>query len=95
MKKGGYVYMLTNWNNKVLYIGVTCDLRKRVYEHKNKLVEGFTSKYNLNKLVYVETFTTIEEAIAAEKKLKGWLRSKKIALISKQNPEFKDLSEDF
>ena len=66
-----YVYMITNKNNKVLYIGVTNDLRRRIYEHKNKLVEGFSSKYNLTKLVYYNETSDIKEAIAFEKKLKG------------------------
>ena len=88
-----YVYMITNKNNKVLYIGVTNDLRRRIYEHKNKLVEGFSSKYNLTKLVYYNETSDIKEAIAFEKKLKGWLRAKKDALINEINPEWGDLSK--
>lgn len=87
-----FVYILTNKTNKVLYTGVTNDLQRRIYEHKQKLVDGFTSKYNLIKLVYVQEFIDIEDAISAEKKIKGWLRQKKINLIKSVNPEWKDLS---
>ena len=66
-----YVYILTNWNNKVMYIGVTNNLQRRLYEHKSKLVEGFTKQYNVNKLVYYEHTTDINSAIAREKQLKG------------------------
>ena len=69
-----HVYILTNKSNKVLYTGVTNDLLRRVYEHKSKLIEGFTKRYKVNKLVYFEHFTDINEAIAVEKKIKGWLR---------------------
>jgi len=65
-----YVYILSNWNNSVLYIGVTNDLIRRIYEHKNKLIPGFTTKYNVNKLLYFEEFQSIEDAIAAEKRIK-------------------------
>lgn len=87
-----FVYILTNKYNTVLYIGVTNNLERRVYEHKNKLIEGFSKKYNLSKLVYFEEFNSIDDAIAIEKKLKGWLRSKKITLIVSKNPQWKDLS---
>lgn len=90
-----YVYILTNWNNKVLYIGVTNNLQRRVYEHKNKLIEGFTSKYNVNKLVYYECFSEIYLAITREKQLKKYLRKKKEELINFSNPTWKDLSLDF
>ena len=90
-----YVYILCNWNNKVLYIGVTNNLERRVYEHKNKLIEGFTSKYNINKLVYFEDASDIKAAIAREKQLKGWNREKKNNLIETMNPEWKDLSESW
>lgn len=93
-EKEGYVYILTNIHNKVLYTGVTSDLVKRVYEHKNKLVDGFTKKYNLHKLVYFEIFDDMMSAITREKQIKGWLRSKKIALIESKNPEWKDLYEE-
>ena len=88
-----YVYMITNKNNNVLYTGVTNDLKRRIYEHKNKLVEGFSSKYNLTKLVYYNETSDIKEAIAFEKKIKGWLRAKKDALINEINPEWDDLSK--
>ena len=86
-----YVYILTN-NSKTLYTGVTNNLRRRMYEHKQKLVEGFTKKYNLTKLVYYEISEDVRSAIAREKQIKGWLRSKKIRLIESINPEWKDLS---
>jgi len=88
-----YVYIMTNWSNKVLYIGVTNNLERRCYEHKHKIIKGFTDKYNINKLVYFEMTNDIKEAITREKQLKGWLRKKKIELIEKINPEWKDLSE--
>jgi len=82
---------MTNERNAVIYTGVTSDLQKRVYEHKEKLVEGFTKKYNIDKLVYYEYFDNIEDAIAKEKQIKGGSRDKKIELIKSMNPEFKDL----
>lgn len=93
IEKNGYVYILTNVHNKVMYTGVTSDLVKRVYEHKNKLVDGFTKKYNVHKLVHFEVFDDMMNAITREKQIKGWLRSKKIALIEANNPEWKDLYE--
>ena len=87
-----YVYILTNKNNKVLYTGVTSDLVKRVWKHREKIVEGFTAKYNVNKLVHFEMTSDVHSAITREKQIKGWLRSKKIALIEKENPHWKDLS---
>jgi putative endonuclease len=86
-----YVYILTNYTNKVLYIGVTNDLVRRIYEHKNKLVKGFTEKYNVNKLVYYEATESIVSAIEREKQLKGGSRQKKIDLIEKLNPQWEDL----
>ncbi len=86
-----YVYIATNQRNTVLYTGVTRDIERRIYEHKNKIVKGFTSKYNVEKLVYCEEFFEPNDAIAAEKKIKGWVRKKKIALIEERNPEWKDL----
>jgi len=86
------VYILTNWNNKVLYIGVTNDLQRRLFEHKNSMINGFSSRYNLNKLVYYECGQYINDAIAREHELKGWLRVKKIDLINAFIPEWKDLS---
>jgi len=94
MEKGGYVYLMTNKGNTVLYTGVTNDLGKRIFEHKQKLVEGFTKKYNINKLVYYEVFDEIMEAIAREKQIKGWLRKKKIDLVESMNPTWRDLYED-
>jgi len=89
-----YVYILTN-KSKTLYIGVTNDLNRRLFEHKNKIIEGFTKKYNIGKLVYYETFTDPNEAIKREKQIKGWLHIKKINLIGTLNPEWKDLSEEW
>lgn len=90
--KSYFVYILTTKNNRMLYIGVTNSLQRRVEEHKQKLIPGYTEKYNLNKLVYYQEFSEIVDAIAAEKKIKGWLRIKKDQLISSFNPEWKDLS---
>ena len=81
-----YVYIITNKENKVLYTGVTNSLERRIYEHKNKIIKGFTSKYNVNKLVYFEETKDVNEAIAREKEIKGWRRSKKVALIESVNP---------
>ena len=89
------VYILTNKYNKVLYTGVTSNLFKRVNEHKEKLVGGFTSRYNVDKLVYYEEFETMPEAIACEKQIKGGSRQKKLDLINSKNPEWKDLYEEF
>ncbi len=91
LEKQGYVYILTNTNNIVLYTGVTSNLVQRVYEHKNKVVQGFTKKYNLHKLVYYEVFEDMINAIVREKQIKGWLRSRKISLIEKTNPNWNDL----
>lgn len=87
-----YVYILTNRSNKVLYIGVTNDIARRVYEHKTKLIEGFTKKYNLDKLVYLEETDSIESAILREKQLKKWRREKKIKLIESINPQWEELT---
>ncbi len=89
-----YVYIMTNNYNKVLYIGVTNDLERRVYEHQNpsKNSTAFTAQYNVQKLVYFEHFIEIQEAIAREKQLKGKSRSKKIALIQKENPKWLNLA---
>ena len=87
-----YVYILSNWDDSVLYIGVTSDLVRRLYEHKNHLIDGFTHKYNVNKLVYYEHTSDVRCAIEREKQLKGWTRAKKNALIQKTNPDWKDLS---
>ncbi|MGA7193088.1 MAG: GIY-YIG nuclease family protein [Anaerolineales bacterium] len=94
MSKEYCVYIMTN-KSKTLYTGVTNDLVRRVYEHKRKSISGFTSKYNITKLVYFEAGDNISVAIAREKQIKGWLRAKKIILIERENPEWKDLSEDW
>lgn len=86
-----FVYILTNKLNTVLYIGVTDNLIKRTYQHKNKLVDGFTKKYNINKLVYFEIYDDPTNAIKREKTIKNLLRRKKIELIKSTNPEFRDL----
>ena len=87
-----YVYILTNGRNKLLYIGVTNDLRRRVQEHKHKLLDGFTADYGIDKLVYYEVCHSAEDAIRREKQLKKWSREKKVALIERLNPYWKDLS---
>ena len=84
---------MTNKKDGVLYIGVTSDLKKRVYEHKNNLAPGFCEKYNLDKLVYAESFPSMLDAIAREKQLKKWNRDWKIELIEKENPKWNDLYE--
>jgi putative endonuclease len=88
-----YVYMMTNWSNNVLYIGVTNNLLRRTLEHKSKTVQGFTQKYNLHKLVYFEEYSDIEQAIYREKQLKGWTRAKKDSLIDTVNESRRDLYE--
>ena len=93
MTRGGYIYILTNYTNNVLYIGVTSELYFRILEHKErKYPTSFTSKYNCNKLIYYEYFTTIEEAIHREKQLKKWRRNWKITLIDNFNPFWEDLT---
>ncbi len=87
-----YIYIITTKNNAMLYIGVTNDLQRRLYEHKNKLIDGFTKKYNISKLVYFEEYADIEEAIGREKQLKSWIRAKKDKLIEKENPKWEELS---
>ena len=89
--KNYYLYIMTNKTNTTFYIGVTNNIQRRVYEHKNELVQGFTSKYKLKKLVYHEVYNRIEEAIAREKQLKNWHREWKMNLIKSLNPDFKDL----
>lgn len=93
MDKEYYIYILTNKNNTVLYTGVTNDLQRRVYEHKNREVNGFTKKYNLTKLVYYEIFSDINDAIGREKQIKGGSRAKKIKLIESINREWEDLCD--
>ena len=86
---------MTNWNNKVMYLGVTNNLERRVYDHRNKLIKGFTEKYNVNKLVYFEETSDVAVAITREKEIKKWRREKKNALVKKVNPDWKDLSHGF
>ena len=89
-----FVYIATNRRNTVLYTGVTGNISKRIFEHKSKVSEkSFTNRYNIEKLVYCQEFGSPMEAITAEKKIKGWVRSRKIELIKSLNPEFKDLLE--
>ena len=88
--KRHYVYMMTN-KSRTLYTGVTNNLERRVWEHQNKLVEGFTKRYNITRLVYWEEYADIRDAISREKQIKGWLRRKKIALIETTNPSWADL----
>ena len=88
-----YVYIMTN-KSRTLYVGFTSNLARRVYEHKNKLLDGFTRKYNITLLVYFEEFEDAETAIRREKQIKGWLRKKKISLIESINPEWRDLAEE-
>jgi len=87
-----YVYIMTN-KSKTLYTGITDNLERRVYEHKKKLLEGFTKRYNITKLVYYEVTSDVSAAIEREKQIKGWLRRKKITLIEAMNPPWTDLSE--
>ena len=86
---------MTNYSQTFFYIGVTGNLQKRVWEHKNKVVEGFTKKYNIDRLVYYELTDSVEIALNREKQLKRWHRDWKINLIKEMNPEFKDLSMDW
>lgn len=94
MSKQYFIYIMTNKNNTVLYTGVTNNLQKRVYQHKEKLVDGFTKKYNINKLVYYEVFGDIYGAISREKQIKAGSRQKKIILINSINKEWKDLYDE-
>ena len=89
-----YVYLLTNKRNKVIYTGLTNDLKKRIYEHKEKLSNGFTKKYNVEKLVYFEIFEDVYYAISREKQIKSWKRKSKLELIKKSNPLWRDLYEE-
>ncbi len=94
MKQHYFVYIITN-KSRTLYTGVTNNLERRVYEHKNKLVPGFTARYNMNMLIYFEETPDVLSAIAREKQIKGWLRSKKISLIEAVNPQWIDLSTEW
>jgi putative endonuclease len=92
--KNCWVYILSN-KSRTLYLGVTNNLQRRIYEHKHKLIDGFTKKYNLTSLVYFETFNNMQDAIQKEKQLKNWHREWKINLIESINPYWKDLTENF
>ena len=101
MNKLYYVYLITNWNSKVMYIGITNNLERRLYEHKacpeqsEGTYRSFTKKYNVNKLVYYEETADVKAAIAREKEIKNWRREKKNNLVNDMNPEWKDLTEDW
>ena len=88
-----FVYILSNWDDSVLYIGVTSNLPRRLYQHRKGLADGFTRKYNVHKLVYYEYTNDVYSAISREKQLKKWCRSKKNELISRANPQWKDLAD--
>ncbi|MDY0779235.1 GIY-YIG nuclease family protein [Tenacibaculum sp. IB213877] len=90
-----YVYIITNKKDGVLYIGITNNLERRIFEHKNKLVKGFSSKYNLDKLIYFETHQLVDEAIKREKNMKKWKREWKINFILEENPDWNDLSKNW
>jgi putative endonuclease len=90
-----YIYIMTNAGNSTLYIGVTNNLERRIFEHKQKLVEGFTKRYNLIKLAYFEDTNDVGAAITREKELKGWTRKKKNSLIHSMNPTWRDLAEEW
>jgi len=94
MSKQYYVYIMTNKINSVIYTGITNDLKRRVYEHKNKLVEGFTKKYNIDKLIFYEVYNDINIAIAREKQIKSGSRAKKVAMIEDMNDQWNDLYEE-
>jgi putative endonuclease len=89
-----FVYLLAS-RSRVLYVGVTNDLERRVFEHKHKLVRGFTAKYDVDRLLYFESTSNVLAAIAREKEIKGWRRSRKVALIESVNPSWQDLSSDW
>ncbi len=94
MTKNYYIYIMTN-RSRTFYVGITNNLEQRVYEHKQKLIDGFTKRYNISRLVYYEVFTDVRDAIAREKQVKDWRREKKIALIESLNPTWKDLSTEW
>jgi putative endonuclease len=94
MNKQYHVYIMAKARNSTFYVGITSDLRKRVWEHKNEAVEGFTQKYGIKNLVYYETFDNPENAIAREKRLKKWNRTWKMRIIEEMNPDWKDLYEE-
>jgi len=89
-----YIYIVTNKNNSVLYIGVTGDLEGRIYQHRERLIESFTKRYQCTKLLYYEDYPDPQSAIVREKQLKGWRREKKVALINRINPRWNDLFDE-
>ena len=89
-----FVYIVAS-SSRTIYIGVTNNLERRLYEHKHKLFKGFTAKYGVDRLVFMEDFSSVYDAIAREKELKGWRRARKIALIEAENPKWHDLSHDW
>ena len=94
MSRQYYIYIMTNKSNNIIYTGVTNNLKRRVYEHNQKLIKGFTKKYNVTKLVYYEVFEDIENAILREKQIKGGSRERKIDLVNMMNNEWRDLYEE-
>jgi putative endonuclease len=90
-----WIYILTNKRNGTLYVGVTNDLERRVWQHKTKAIEGFTKQYGLDRLIHFEQFRDVNQAIDREKEIKGWLRKRKLGLIEKDNPEWADLSSNW
>ena len=94
MERQYYIYIMTNQRNTVLYTGVTNDLKRRCFEHREKLVEGFTSRYNITKLVYYEVCQDVVAAIGREKQIKGGSRAKKVALVNNMNPGWKELYDE-
>ncbi|MBI5179736.1 MAG: GIY-YIG nuclease family protein [Nitrospinae bacterium] len=94
-QKHFYVYILTNMNNRVLYTGMTNNLERRIHEHKHKLIDGFSKRYNVNKLVWYSTTNDPVSAISEEKRIKAGSRAKKVALIEARNPNWDDLSEEW
>jgi putative endonuclease len=94
VEKTFHVYILAS-RTRVLYVGITGDLARRLYEHRNKLVPGFTARYHVDRLVFIEATSDALAAIAREKQIKGWLRRKKVELIETENPQWRDLSEDW
>jgi putative endonuclease len=89
-----WVYIMTN-RSRTLYTGVTGDLARRVHEHRNRLVPGFATRYNIDQLVHIESFSEVRDAIAREKQIKGWVRARKLALVTTSNPDWRDLAEDW
>lgn len=89
-----YVYIMAS-GRRTLYVGVTSNLQRRVYEHRHKLIDGFTKQYNVTHLVYFESFAGVLDAIAREKQIKAWSRAKKVALVRSRNPKWSDLAKDW